>query len=63
MEGLTQLEFEHSAASELSGPRVDPQHIKSCPLAGFIGGAQLSYAQDLAEPHSCGGRLRKRKCP
>ena len=26
----------------------------SCPLAGLMGGAAPSDAQDLAEPHSCG---------
>ena len=61
MDGLTQLEYEHSTASELLGPRVNltfrwiSQHIKSCPLAGLIGGALPSDAQDLAEPHSRGG--------
>ena len=64
MDGLTQLEYEHSTASELLGPRVNltfrwiSQYIKSCPLAGLIGGALPSYAQDLAEPHSGGGRGR-----
>ena len=49
---IVQFEYEHSTASELSGPRVNltfrwiSQHTKSCPLAD---------AQDLAEPHSCGG--------
>ena len=61
MDGLTQYEYVHSTASELSGPRVNltflwiSQHIKSCPLAGLIGGALPSDAQDLAEPHYCGG--------
>ena len=61
MDGLTQLEYEHSTASELLGPRVNltfrwmSQHIKSCPLAGLIGSALPSDAQDMAEPHSCGG--------
>ena len=69
MVGLTQFEYEHSAASELLGPRVNltfrwiTQHIKSCPLAGLIGSALLSDAQDLAEPHSCGGGSRNSKCP
>ena len=69
MDGLTQSEYVHSTASELSGPRVNltfrwiAQHIKSCPLAGLIGGALLSDAQDLAGPHSCGGRSRNSKCP
>ena len=67
MDGLTQLEYEHSTAFELEGPRVNltfrwiSQHIRSCPLAGLIGGALPSDAQDLAEPHSRGGRLRKSK--
>ena len=61
MDGLTQLEYVHSTASELEGPRVNltyrwiSQHIRSCPLAGLIGGALPSDAQDLAEPHSRGG--------
>ena len=61
MDGLTQYEYEHSTASELEGSRVHltyrwiSQHIRSCPLAGFIGGALPSDAQDLAEPHSRGG--------
>ena len=61
MDGLTQFEYEHSTASELFGPRVNitfrwiTQHIKSCQLADLIGGALPSDAQDLAEPHSCGG--------
>ena len=69
MDGLTQLEYEHSTASELLGPRVNltfrwmSQHIKSCPLAGLIGGALPSDAQDLAEPHSRGGGSRNSKCP
>ena len=69
MDGLTQLEYVHSTASELEGPRVNltyrwiSQHIRSCPLAGLIGGALPSDAQDLAEPHSRGGRSRKSKCP
>ena len=69
MDGLTQSEFEHSTASELEGPRVNltyrwiSQHIRSCPLAGLIGGALPSDAQDLAEPHSRSGRSRKSKCP
>ena len=68
MDGCTQFENEHSTASELSGPRVNltfrwiSQHIWSCPLAGLIGGAPHSDAQDLAEPHSCGGGSRKSKC-
>ena len=67
VDGLTQLEYVHSTASELEGPRVDltfrwiSQHIRSCPLAGLIGGALPSDAQDLAEPHSRGGGLRKSK--
>ena len=67
--GLTQLEHEHSSASELEGPRVDltyrwiSQHIRSCRLAGLSGGALPSDAQDLAEPHSRGGGSRKSKCP
>ena len=63
MDGLTQYEYEHSTASELEGPRVDltyrwiSQHIRSCPLAGLIGSALPSDAQDSAEPHSrSGGR-------
>ena len=54
------MEYVHSTASELEGPRVNltyrwiSQHIRSCPLAGLIGGALLSDAQDLAEPHSRG---------
>ena len=69
MDGLTQFEYEHSTASELLGPRVNltfrwiTQHIKSCPLAGSIGGALPSDAQDLAEPHSCGGGSRNSKYP
>ena len=69
LDGLTQFEYEHSTASELLGPRVNltfrwiTQHIKSCPLAGLIGGALPSDAQDLAEPHSRGGRSRNSKCP
>ena len=69
MDGLTQYEYEHSAASELEGPRVNltyrwiSQHIRSCPLAGLIGGALPSDAQDLAEPHSRSGGSRKSKCP
>ena len=61
MDGLTQLEYEHSTASVLLGPRVSltfrwiSQHITSCPLAGLIGGALPLDAQDLAEPHSRGG--------
>ena len=57
MDGLTQSECEHSTASELSGPRVNltflwiSQHMGSCPLAGLLGGALPSDAQDLAEPH------------
>ena len=45
MDGLTQLAYEHSTASELEGPRVNltfrwiSQHIRSCPLAGLICGA------------------------
>ena len=68
MDGLTQSEFEHSTASELEGPRVNltyrwiSQHIRSCPLAGLIGGAPPSDAQDLAEPPSCGGGSRNSKC-
>ena len=67
MDGLTQSEFEHSTASELEGPRVNltyrwiSQHIRSCPLAGLIGGALPSDAQDLAEPHSRCGGSRKSK--
>ena len=67
MDGLTQLEYEHSTASELEGPRVNltfrwiSQHIRSCPLAGIIGGALPSDAQDLAEPHSRGRGSRKSK--
>ena len=67
MDGLTQLEYEHSTASELEGPRVNltyrwiSQHIRSCPLAGLICGALPSEAQDLAEPHSRGGGSRKSK--
>ena len=44
MDGLTQSKYGHSTASELSGPRISltfrwiTQHIKSCPLAGLIGG-------------------------
>ena len=69
MDGLTQLEYEHSTAFELEGPRVNltfrwiSQHIRSCPLAGLIGGALPSDAQDLAEPHSRGRGSRKSKCP
>ena len=69
MDGLTQYEYEHSTASELEGPRVNltyrwiSQHIRSCPLAGLIGGALPSDAQDLAEPHSRSGGSRKSKCP
>ena len=69
MDGCTQFEYEHSAASELSGPRVNlsfrwiSQHISSCPQAGLIGGALPSDAQDLAEPHSRGGGSRNSKCP
>ena len=65
MDGLTQLEYVHSTASELEGPRVNltfrwiSQHIRSCPLAGLIGGALPSDAQDLAEPRSRGGGSRK----
>ena len=67
MDGLTQLEYEHSTAFELEGPRVNltyrwiSQHIRSCPLAGLIGGALPSDAQDLAEPHSRGGRVEELK--
>ena len=67
MDGLTQYEYEHSTASELEGPRVNltyrwiSQHIRSCPLAGLIGGALPSDAQDLAEPHSRSGGSRKSK--
>ena len=67
MDGLTQFEYEHSTASELLGPRVNltfrwiAQHIRSCPLAGLIGGALPSDAQDLAEPHSCDGGSRNSK--
>ena len=67
MDGLTQLEYVHSTASELEGPRVNltfrwiSQHIRSCPLAGLIGGALPSDAQDLAEPHSRGRGSRKSK--
>ena len=69
MDGLTQLEYEHSTASELEGPRVNltyrwiSQHIRSCSLSGLIGGALPSDAQDLAEPHSRVGGSRKSKCP
>ena len=69
MDGCTPFEYEHSTASELSGPRVNltfrciSQHIKSCPLAGLIGGALPSDAQDLAVPHSCGGRVEEIKMP
>ena len=69
MDGLTQCEQVHSTASELEGPRVSltyrwiSQHIRSCPLAGLIGGALPSDAQDLAEPHSRVGGSRKSKCP
>ena len=69
MDGLTQLKYEHSTASELEGPRVNltfrwiSQHIRSCPLAGLIGGALPSDTQDLAEPHSRGRGSRKSKCP
>ena len=69
MDGLTQYEYVHSTASELEGPRVNltyrwiSQHIRSCPLAGLIGGALPSDAQDLAEPHSRVGGSRKSKCP
>ena len=65
MDGLTQYEYEHSTAFELEGPRVNlsyrwiSQHIRSCPLAGLIGGP--SAAQDLAEPHSRVGGSRKSK--
>ena len=67
IDGLTQYEYLHSTASELEGPRVNltyrwiSQHIRSCPLAGLIGGALPSDAQDLAEPHSRGGESRKSK--
>ena len=67
MDGLTQFEYEHSTASELLGPRVNltfrwiTQHIKSCPLAGLIGGALPSDAQVLSEPHSCGGGVEELK--
>ena len=67
MDGLTQYEYEHSTASELEGPRVNltyrwiSQHIRSCPLAGLIGGALPSDAQDLAEPHSRGGGVEEIK--
>ena len=67
MDGLTQLEYEHSTASELERPRENlmyrwiSQHIRSCPLAGLICGALPSEAQDLAEPHSRGGGSRKSK--
>ena len=69
MDGLTQSEYEHSTGSKLSGPRVNltfrwtSQHIKSWSLAGSIGGALPSDAQDMAEPHFCGRGLRKWKCP
>ena len=42
MDGLTQIEYEHSTSSELLGPRVNfawrwmSQHIKSCPLVGLL---------------------------
>ena len=58
MDGLNQFEYLHSTASELEGPRVNltyrwiSQHIRSCPLAGLIGGALPSDVPDLAEPHS-----------
>ena len=67
MDGLTQSEFEHSTASELEGPRVNltyrwiSQHIRSCSLAGLIGGALPSDAQDLAEPHSRRGGVEEIK--
>ena len=51
MDGLTQSEYAHSTASELFGPRVN--------LAGLIGDALPSDAQDLAEPHSCGGEVEE----
>ena len=69
VDGLTQCEYEHSTASELLGPRVNltfrwiTQHIKSCPLAGLICSALPSDAQDLVEPHSCGGGSRNSKSP
>ena len=69
MDGLTQFEYEHSTASELLGPRVNltfrwiSHHIKSCPLAGLIGGALLLEAQELVVLHSCGGGSRNSKCP
>ena len=52
MDGCSQFEYEHSTASELSGPRVNltfrwiSQHIRSCSLAGLTGGALPSDAQD-----------------
>ena len=67
MDGLTQLEYVHSTASELEGPRVNltfrwiSQHIRSCPLAGLICGALPSEAQDLAEPNSCRGGVEEIK--
>ena len=67
MDGLTQLEYEHSTAFELEGPRVNltyrwiSQHIKSCSLSGLIGGALPSDAQDLAEPHSRVGGVEEIK--
>ena len=67
MDGLFQLEYENFTASELELLRVNltyrwiSQHIRSCPLAGLIGGALLSDAQDLAEPHSCGRGAKKSK--
>ena len=67
MDGLTQLEYEHSTASEMLGPRVNltfrwiSQHIRSCPQAGLICGALPSDAKDLAEPRSRGGGSRKSK--
>ena len=66
--GSTHLEYEHSTSSELLGPRVHltfrwiSQHIGFCPLAGSIGCAPPSSAQDLAEPHSCRREWRKWKC-
>ena len=67
MDGLTQSQYDHSTACELSGPRVNltyrwiSQHIEPRPLADSIGGALPSDAQDLAEPHSCGREAGKWK--
>ena len=51
MDGLTKLEYEHSTAFELEGPRVNltyrwmSQHVRSCSLSSLIGGALPSDAQ------------------